>query len=117
MQERGADSAIARFTWPDLAAVATSLGGQGLTIGSPAPTPSSVSPTAGSSGVAANSARWSLSPRTILVIIWQLLASRDARFSHLGSRLLRQPDRHRPQDRYHVRQRVLLPGPAFLAAA
>jgi acetolactate synthase I/II/III large subunit len=32
MRERGADPAIARFTWPDLAAVATSLGGQGVTV-------------------------------------------------------------------------------------
>lgn len=32
MRERGADPAIARFTWPDFAAVATSLGGQGVTI-------------------------------------------------------------------------------------
>jgi acetolactate synthase I/II/III large subunit len=32
MRERGADPAIARFSWPDFAAVATSLGGQGVTI-------------------------------------------------------------------------------------
>jgi len=36
MRERGADPAIARFSWPDLAAVARSLGGQGVTVASAA---------------------------------------------------------------------------------
>ena len=36
MRERGADPAIARFSWPDFAAVATSLGGQGVRIPSAA---------------------------------------------------------------------------------
>ena len=36
MRERGADPAIARFSWPDFATVATALGGQGVRIPSAA---------------------------------------------------------------------------------